>query len=132
MLTYNLLNDSINLRTIMDSFFLDDEKQTDYPQVALQQHNDTLNIQVVVPGLKSEDIDVELENNYLKIEGTKKSNQGDIRYLRKERSFGSFIKRIKLPFRVDSKQIDATMENGILFIELNKSEDAKPKKISIQ
>ena len=67
----------------------------------------------------------------LVIAGEKKADYEEEPYLRKERFFGEFKKSIKLPYRVNHQSIRADLKDGVLTITLEKSEDAKPKKIEI-
>lgn len=134
MYTYNIFNDMIKLRTIFDDFF--DQKQgydtsREYPPVQIRQNNDALTISALVPGVRAEDIDIQLVDDSLVISGAKKDDYENHPYIRKERLFGEFKKSIRLPFRVKHDEIKADLVNGILRISLSKSEDAKPKKIEI-
>jgi len=134
--TYNLFNDALRLRDMFDNFFLDaktgSRTDTDYPYVNLYSKDDNLVISALVPGVKAEDINVELAQDSLVIEGERKSDYEEKPYLRKERSFGRFTKKIKLPFAVDREKIKASLNEGILTISLEKSEEAKPKKIEVK
>lgn len=135
MLTYNVYNDIARLRTLVDDFFSDAEYRQmnrEYPPVNITDSGEEIVIEAVVPGLASEDIALNLENNTLLIEGEKKDDYTQDKYLRRERRFGSFKRSVKLPYRVDPEKIDAGLNNGILTVKLVKSEEAKPRKISIQ
>jgi HSP20 family protein len=85
-----------------------------------------------MPGVKAEDLNVELKDRSLVIEGERKSDYEDKPYLRKEREFGSFKKSVRLPYDVDRDRIRASLSNGIFTITLEKSENAKSKKIDIK
>ncbi len=133
--TYDLLNDVADLRNWFDGFFNDRPYLTaraDYPYVNLYEKDDNIEIAVIAPGIKGEDIDLELINNRLNIEIEKKSDYADKAYIRRERDFGKFKKVVELPYRVDPNRIEASMKDGILTIKLNRSEETKPKKIEIQ
>jgi len=56
----------------------------------------------------------------------------DITWHRHERADGSFLRSLKLPFRVDPEHIDARFQNGILTVEMQRPEDDKPKHIQIK
>ena len=132
MYTYNTFDDVLELRNMIDDFFKGSTvRRKNYPYTVLYEGNDQITIKAIVPGVSSENINVELVDNTLVIEGEKKSNYNENPYLRKERSFGKFKKSIKLPYRVKDENIDAQLKDGVLTVNLHKSEEAKPKKIEI-
>ena len=134
MYTYNFFEDAMNLRDIFDDFFTrrtSYEPYREFPFVRIQEVGDRLTITSLMPGVEPEDMDIQLVDDSLLISGTKKADYEAKPYLRKERYFGEFKKSIKLPYRVNHQSIKADLRNGILTITLEKSEDAKPKKIEI-
>jgi HSP20 family protein len=86
-----------------------------------------------LPGLKQEDIRVELHNRDLVISGErqeeKKDNQQSQHVI--ERHYGSFRRSITLPSDVDADEVQASFENGVLKIEIPKSEKARSRQIPI-
>lgn len=92
-------------------------------------------LSVELPGLKQDDIDVELQDGVLTISGEKKeeSERKDGGCMLSERRYGSFRRQLSLPSDVDPEGIIADFKDGILTLTLNKSEDAamKPRKIKI-
>jgi len=132
--TYDLLNDVNEMRILLDNFFNDRPYMTrtaDYPYINLYERDDEIEIVVLAPGEKVEDINLELVDGRLLIEAEKKNDYVDKAYIRKERSFGTFRKSVELPYRVDPEKINASIKDGVLTIKLIKSPDAKPKKIEI-
>jgi len=132
--TYDLLNDINRMRGLFDSFFSDRTfmgRAEEYPNVNLYEKDDEIEIAVLAPGQKVNDINIELKDNRLLIEADKKDDHVDNNYIRTERTFGTFRKYIDLPYRVDPEKINASIKDGILTIKLVKSPDAKPKKILI-
>jgi len=63
--------------------------------------------------------------------GVKPLQEGE-RYHRRERSFGRFSRTFQLPFQVDSEQVEAVLEKGVLHVSLPRAESDKPRKIAIQ
>ncbi len=134
MYTYNVFNDMIKLRTLFDDFF--DQKQgyetsREFPPVQIKEADDRITIHALVPGIPTGSIDIQLVDDSLVISGEKKDDYENHPYIRKERLFGGFKKSIKLPYRVKHDEIKADLADGVLTINLSKSEDAKPKKIDI-
>lgn len=96
--------------------------------------DDAIRFVVETPGLRSEDIDVTVENNVLTISGEKKveRNEGEKgEYHLYERRYGRFERSFALPRRVDAEHVDANYENGVLTVTLRKSEAAKPRRIKV-
>ncbi len=89
-----------------------------------------------VPGLKSEDINVTLENNVLTVSGEKKFEalEGDEAKgtYHQERRFGRFDRSFILPRNVDASRVAANYESGVLAIVLPKSEESKPRRVEIR
>ncbi|HOO72464.1 MAG TPA: Hsp20/alpha crystallin family protein [Spirochaetota bacterium] len=134
MLTYNIFDDVLELRNLVDNFFRDVPargRSGEYPHVDIYENDAAYEVRAILPGVKPEDVSVELADNSIIIEGEKKRDYSEHPYIRKERDFGKFKKSVKLPTRVNSGNVQAEMKNGILFITLTKSEDAKPKRIEI-
>lgn len=78
-----------------------------------------------MPGVKKEDIKIEVQGNQLKIAGERQRNLS-------ERAFGKFEKTFTLPASVSADKIEAHYENGVLSLALPKAEAAKPRTIEIQ
>lgn len=90
-----------------------------------------------LPGFKKEDIDVNLENNYLTIKAERKAENEEKdkkgRYIRCERSYGSFVRSFDVS-DVDTDKITASYEDGVLKLNMPKKENALPtaKKLEIK
>jgi HSP20 family protein len=132
--TYDFLNDMSELRNWFDGFFNERPyitRRTDYPYVNLYENGDNIDIAVLAPGVKAEDINLQLIDNRLTIEAEKQIDYKDRPYIRKERNFGTFKKTVVLPYRADQNKIEAIMKEGILTVRLVRAEETKPKKIEI-
>ena len=134
MYTNSIFDEVFNLRDIVENFFNDPmvlTRNRAFPYVELSEKDEVLTLKALLPGVKSEDLNIQLMDTSLVIEGEKRSDYSESPYRRKERMFGKFKKSIKLPYRVEADKIEADLKNGILTIRLTKSEDAKPKQIAI-
>ena len=134
MITYNIFDDIFELRNLVDDYFNtvpSRARRRDFPYISIYEGDDQLVIKAVAPGVKAEDLDIQLVDNSLIIQGEKKNDYAEQPYIRKERQFGRFSKSVKLPYRVDVGTIKAERKSGILTISLSRSEDTKPKKIEI-
>ncbi len=131
--TYDIFNDALRLKDIIDGFFDDAPGSTgrEFPLVNIYEKDDTVTIKALMPGVKSEDLNIELAGESLIISGERKSDYTESPYVRKERSFGAFKKSVRIPWAVNPNTIKAGLDRGILTLTLDKSEDAKPRKITI-
>lgn len=86
-----------------------------------------------LPGVRTEDLDISVENEVLTIRGSREPEdlEEEARYRRHERGHGRFSRTIPLPFPVDADEVDATYNAGILRIELPRHEASKPRQIEI-
>ncbi|MCX7829737.1 MAG: Hsp20/alpha crystallin family protein [Acidobacteria bacterium] len=104
------------------------------PPVDLREENDKLVLEMELPGLKKDDIEVSIENNVLTIKGERKFEKEEKKenYHKIERSYGKFSRSFSLPATIKPEGIDAALKDGILTLSLPYAEEAKPKKISIK
>ena len=103
------------------------------PPVDVEETPDHLVFRAELPGMSREDIDIELEDGVLTIQGEKKEEERDenAQGLLLERRWGTFTRRFTLPRAVNSAGITANYANGILTIRVPKAEEAKGRKIEI-
>jgi HSP20 family protein len=95
------------------------------------EHNITLKLEV--PGIDEKDIDVRIENTTLTVHGERKieKEEKEENFRRVERQYGSFTRSFTLPSSVDSAQVSANYDKGVLKIKLAKKAEAKPKQIKV-
>jgi len=103
------------------------------PRTDVAETEDKYEISVELPGLKPEDIAVEVKGGELWITGEKKqeAEKKGKTYLRVERQYGRFQHVVPLAQVVDAEKVSAEYQNGVLKISLAKSEHAKPKRIPV-
>lgn len=89
-------------------------------------------ISAFLPGVNSEDLDIQVVNNTVTIKGEIKieRNEGE-QYLMTERPSGRFYRSIELPDDLDSEKAEADLKNGVLTLHVPKSELSRPRKIKI-
>lgn len=104
------------------------------PSVDVREDREHLTITMDIPGVRPEDVKINLENQVLTVSGEKQqtSEQKDERWHRWERSYGRFERTFTLPSTVDADRIEATTDNGVLTIRLPKTEKARPKEIPVR
>jgi HSP20 family protein len=103
------------------------------PALDVYDEKDSLVVKAELPGLKKEDIDINLHNGVLTISGERKreTEKKEGQTFRSERYFGRFQRSVTLPAAVNVKDVKASYKDGILSIELPKAEEAKPKQIAV-
>ncbi|OIO56333.1 MAG: heat-shock protein [Alphaproteobacteria bacterium CG_4_10_14_0_2_um_filter_63_37] len=103
------------------------------PSVDIVEKKEAIVIQADLPGVKKEDIHVEVNHGLLTIKGERRFEQESEEHNvhRLERRYGSFSRSFSLPDSVDADQIKAAMSDGTLELTLPKIEKAAPKKIDI-
>ena len=103
------------------------------PALDVHEDKNKFTVNLELPGLKREDINVHLENGSLVISGERKSEtiSEDTEVHRSERYYGKFSRALTLPTAVAADKVKAAYKDGILTVTLPKAEEAKPKQIDI-
>jgi len=105
------------------------------PAVDIRETSKELRIDVELPGIREEDVELEVENGTLAIRGQKsaerKEEDEEGRFHLVERSYGSFFRSFQLPPGVDEKQIHADFEQGVLHVRIPKTALPQPRRIQI-
>lgn len=103
------------------------------PTVDVVENNDNFIVKADIPGVKKDDLKVDVKDGTLTIKGEKKQEEKVEKnnYIRIERSYGNFVRNFSLPGNVDSSKINAKFTDGVLEIKIPKKEEAKPKEIKI-
>lgn len=100
------------------------------PALDFEDRDNSYMITVDLPGLKKEDIKLDLSDNVLTISGERmREVQAEGGY--NERPFGKFERSFSMPTQVDADKIEAQFSNGVLYITLPKSEEARSHSIKI-
>ena len=105
----------------------------DGPDTNLFDGGDSLTMQIEVPGVSKEDLNLRLQGKYLELSGKREIKVPDgYTAHRVERNKFSFSRSFTLPDEIDSSKVEANLENGVLTLVLPKAEAAKPRQITIQ
>lgn len=129
---FDIFNDVLGLKNLVDGYFDSNRRNSAYPPVNLYESGDTVTAEILAPGADREDLRLELVENTLNVTVIKKTDDEKAEYIRRERGSGNFSKSIRMPFRVNPDSIAAELKNGILTVTLEKSDEAKPRKIEIK
>jgi len=121
---------------ILDDFFKDavTTRQNGFtPRIDIVETETGFELEVQLPGIKKEDINVNINNNVLSVSGERKfdDKQEGKKFLRVESRFGSFNRSVQLPEGIDPESVKAGYKDGILSISIDKSEKKISKQIKI-
>jgi HSP20 family protein len=104
------------------------------PAVDLRETEDGYMVDVDVPGMKKEDIELAVVDNVVTIKGERKDESQTEKdgYRRSERRYGTFQRSFEVPGGFDSAKVEARYEDGVLRVTLPKREESKPKQIEVK
>ena len=143
LIRHNPVRDLWQIRDEMDKLFnhfsrgYDSEEMPEVdwsPRVDIVENKDKFTLKAELPGMRKEDIKVTMQDNVLTLKGEKIAQERDEKddvHL-SERKFGKFVRSFRLNDPINSKKIEASFSDGILTLELQKAEEAKPKEIEIK
>jgi HSP20 family protein len=99
-----------------------------------KKSNGDFHIEIDMPGIKKEDIKVDIENHILSVSATRKMKKEvkEEEYYLCESAFGKVERKFTLPEGIDPEKISATLENGQLIIDLEKEEKLKPRSVEVK
>jgi len=102
------------------------------PTVNIVESRDGYVLEAEMPGVNKEGLEVLLEGNELTIVGHRASDVPEAQLVYRESADRDYRRTFELDPAIDTGRITARMENGILFLELPKSEKVKPRKITVE
>jgi HSP20 family protein len=97
--------------------------------VDVREENDTYILNALVPGLKADDLNIQILDDVVTITGEFKAN--DTEYLMRELPHGSFSRTLRLPVPLDAEKAEARITDGVLTLHLAKAESARPRTIKV-
>jgi HSP20 family protein len=139
----SVLNRMVTLSRAMDDVMGRDEapsaagQQYWVPSLDAWETENAFVVQLDLPGLTAESVDISFDRNTLTITGTRPAaieapNDGEVRVFFAERAHGAFTRSLRFPQYVEGSRIEAKYDNGVLTITVPKAETAKPRKIELK
>jgi HSP20 family protein len=132
----------VSLRNAMDRLFEDSfvrwagplEGDTATPAVDIFETAEKLGVRASLPGIKPEDVDISItpEGVVIKGETREEAETKEGNYVRRECHYGTFSRTIALPQGLKVDKAEATMENGVLTLEIPKAAEEKPKTVKVK
>ena len=103
------------------------------PAVDIQEEDNRYLLSADIPGVNRKDVEITLEDGVLTVKGERKSETdvSEEGYRRRERINGTFLRQFNLPDTVDTANISATAEDGVLRIAIPKQEKPEPRRITV-
>ena len=112
-----------------DPFFSRGSVSKNVPAVNISETDQAYHVELAIPGLKKEDIKINVEEDQLKISAEQKSELEESdesrKYSRKEFNYSSFARAFTLPDLADQAKIEAEYNDGVLVVSVAKKEEAK-------
>jgi HSP20 family protein len=131
----------VALQNRVNSLFRDFNEDADSPLVAasftppvdVYEDNQKVVLKLEVPGIEEKDLDIRVENHTLTVKGERKfeKEEKEENFHRIERRYGSFYRAFTLPNTVDTENVEAKYNAGVLKLELKKKPEAQPKQIKV-
>lgn len=122
-------------RLFEDTFGRGDSGTAWSPAVDVRETDKEMRLELELPGINPEDVEVTADNGILTVRGEKRSErkegEDESRYHMIERSYGSFMRSFQLPQGLDESKIEADFSNGILAVHIPKTALPQPRKIQI-
>ncbi len=105
-----------------------------FPLINVTENKNAYVVRAELPGIKADEINISVTRESVALSGERKipDESRDVKYHRKEREAGNFNRIITLPGQIDTKSVEASSLNGVLKIILPKTEEAKPRQITIK
>lgn len=130
-------SDFAELRHRLDQAFRDlsDGAQHGWtPSVDLVRRDDSLVLRADIPGIKPDEVKIEIEDDVLTVSGrhSEESEEKKEQYVRRERRYGSFSRSMVLPRGVKAEDIEATTENGVLEVTIPMPQAEQKQKVEIK
>ena len=124
------------LRSRFDRLFddwLDGHERAWTPAIDVVRENDHLVLRADLPGIKPEEVKLEVEDDILTVSGEHRESkeEKDKHYVRRERRYGSFSRSLTLPVGVDAKKIKAKTHDGVVEVTIPLPKEAKKEPVRI-
>ena len=112
----------------------DTRRMTFQPRVDIYEDKGAIVVKAELPGTKTSDINIQVENNVLTLSGERKlENEANTEtYHRIERAYGTFARSFVLPNTVDSTNIEAELTDGVLTLRMPRRAEAQPRRIEVK
>lgn len=101
------------------------------PPADVEETDDAYSVEIELPGVKREDLDIEISGRRVSVRGERKEKERAGILRRRERTVGRFVYEVTLPGDIDDAAAQANLDEGVLSLRLPKPEHERPRKIEI-
>lgn len=110
------------------------ESQSFSPAVDVYEDKEKITVEVEVPGMTTEDVEITVDKNVLTLKGERVIEQKaeGKSYWRTERAGGTFVRSFTLPSSIEAEKIQASYDKGVLSVHIPKKPEVVPRKIEIK
>lgn len=125
---------SEDFETAVNRMLSNTESDSNYtPAVDIQETGDAYIVEADIPGIKKENIQIEVQEDTVSIQGNRKREKDEKKdnYHRIERNYGRFKRSFQIPGGFQHDKVNATFTDGVLTLHLPKQEEFKPKQIEV-
>jgi len=133
---FGLFDDGFN--SLVEGFFLpmrgEGESQRLMPRVDVKEKDSAFEVKADLPGMKKDDIELTVHNGVLSISATREDehrSEKDGELLRRERSYGHYLRQIPLGTNIDEQKVHASFEDGVLEVVVPKLEPVEAGKVKV-
>jgi HSP20 family protein len=105
-----------------------------FPLTNVTEDSSNYYVRAELPGMKSDELNIQVTSDGISISGERKIKEegNGVKYHRREREAGKFSRSINLPGEIDVNAVEASLNNGILTITIQKAEVVKPRQITVK
>lgn len=130
---FRLMRDFMRWDPYREFGFAGEQASTFLPSFDVKETTDAYQFTADMPGIRKEDLDIQLAGNRLTISGKRESEgaREEGRVYAQERSFGTFTRSFTLPEEVESAKVAAELRDGVLHLMVPKSPEVRPRRIDI-
>ena len=118
---------------LWNTFPSEQEKQSVAPPIDVIEHDDTVEVQVNLPGVNPDDVSIEFDDGVLTIATNFESEEAEEgpNYTRRERYHGAYERSLRVPDSFDTQSASANFANGVLYLTLPKKPESQPLRIPV-
>lgn len=102
------------------------------PPADVEETDDAYTVEIELPGVKREDLDIEVSGRRVSVRGERKEKERAGILRRRERTVGRFAYEVTLPGAIDDAAVQANLDEGVLSLRLPKPEHERPRKIQVR
>jgi len=130
---FRLMRHFLRWDPYQDFHFQEDAVNTFMPSFDVEESNEAYLFTADMPGIRREDLDIQLAGNRLSVSGKREPETADPQgqFYTQERSYGTFSRTFSLPEEVQSGKVAAELRDGVLHLMVPKSPEIRPQKITI-